>query len=76
MDIYTLLTYILGKLLALTNSTLGEWVNVPANATGPLDPNTTLTTGGTDLVGYIATLATEAVNILCTIVRTLFPTIA
>ena len=76
MDIYTLLTYILGKVLALTNGTLGEWVNVPANATGPLDPNITMTTSGTDLVGSIATLAVSLGDILSTIAHTLFPAIA
>jgi len=76
MDIYTLLTYILAELLALTDRTLDEWVNIPSNATGPLDSNVTLTTTGISLVGYIGTLATELANIVCTIVQTLFPTIA
>jgi len=76
MDIYTLLTNILAELLALTDRTLDEWVNIPANATGPLDPNVTLTTTGISLVGYIGTLATETANLLCTIARTLFPAIA
>lgn len=76
MDIYTLLTYILAELLGLTDRTLDEWVNIPSNATGPLDPNVTLTTTGISLVGYIGTLATELANIVCTIVQTLFPTIA
>ena len=76
MDIYTLLTYILGKLLALTNSTLGEWVNVPSNATGPLDANITLTASGAGLVEHIATLAIEVANMMCTIAQTLFPAIA
>ena len=76
MDIYTLLTYILAELLGLADRTLDEWVNMPANATGPLDTNITLTTTGISLVGYIGTLATELANIVCTIVQTLFPTIA
>jgi len=76
MDIYDLLINILAEVLALTNGTLSNWVNVPANATGPLDPNITLTTCGTDLVEYIGTLAIEATNFLSTVAMTLFPTIA
>jgi hypothetical protein len=76
MIIYDLLINILAQVLALTNGTLGNWVNVPANATGPLDPNITLTTAGSGLVESIAKLAVSLGDILSTIVQTLFPAIA
>lgn len=76
MIIYDLLINILAQVLALTNGTLGNWVNVSANATGPLDPNITLTTAGSGLVESIAKLAVSLGDILSTIVQTLFPAIA
>ena len=76
MDIYDLLINIMAQVLALTNATLGSWVSVPANATGPLDPNITLTMAGSGLVESIATLAVSLGDILSTIVQTLFPAIA
>jgi len=76
MDIYDLLISIVAEVLALTNGTLGEWVNVPANATGPLDANITLTMAGSGLVESIAALAVSLGDIFSTIVHTLFPTIA
>jgi len=76
MDIYDLLMNILAQVLALTNGTLSNWVNVPTNAAGALDPDITLTTSGVDLVGCIAGLAVSLGDILSTIVETLFPTIA
>jgi hypothetical protein len=75
MYIYDLLINILAQILALTNGTLGNWVNMPANATGPLDPNITLTTCGADLVENIAKLAVSLGDILSTIVHTMFPAI-
>jgi hypothetical protein len=76
MDIYDLFINIMAQVLALTNATLGNWVNVPANATGPLDPNIILTTAGGGLVENIAMLAVNLGDILSTIVHTLFPAIA
>jgi hypothetical protein len=75
MSIYDLFVNILAQLLALTNATLGNWVNVPANATGPLDSNITLTTCGTDLVEQIGTLAVSLGDILSIIAQSLFPAI-
>ena len=62
-----MLRNIVAEILALTSATLGNWVNVPANATGPLDPNVTLTTAGTELVEYIATIASKAMDMICAI---------
>jgi hypothetical protein len=76
MYIYDLLINIMAQVLALTNGTLGNWVNVASNATGPLDPNITLTTCGTDVVESIAKLAVSLGDILSTIVQSLFPAIA
>jgi hypothetical protein len=72
MNIYDLFINIMAQVLALANGTLGEWVNVPSNATGPLDANITLTVCGTDLVGNIATFAIEFANLVVTIFGTLF----
>jgi hypothetical protein len=72
MSIYDLFINILAQVLALTNATLGNWVNMPANATGPLDANITLTVYGTHLVENIATFATEFANMVVTIFGTLF----
>jgi hypothetical protein len=76
MNIYDLLINILAQVLALTNGTLGNWVNMPTNATGPLDPGITLTTCGTDLVENIAKLAVSLGDFLSTIVYTMFPNIS
>jgi hypothetical protein len=76
MDIYDLFINIMAQILALTNATLGSWVSVPANATGPLDPNITLTAAGGGLVESIAKLTVSLGDFLSTIVHTLFPTIA
>lgn len=72
MDIYDLFVNIMAQVLALTNGTLIHWVNVPANATGPLDPNITLTTAGSGLVESIAKLAVSLGDFLSTVVQTLF----
>jgi hypothetical protein len=73
MVIYDLFIRMMAEVLALTNATLGSWVNMPANATGPLDPNITLTTCGADLVENIAKLAVSLGDFLSTIVHTMFP---
>lgn len=72
MDIYDLFINIIVQVLHSANDTLGKWVNIPANATGPLDANITLTTSGTELVSNIATYAIGFANRLVTIFETLF----
>jgi len=72
MNIYDLLIDILAEVLSLTNGTLSNWVNVPANATGPLDPNITLIAAGSGLVGSVAKLAVSLGDFLSTIVQALF----
>jgi hypothetical protein len=47
-------------------------VNLPANVSGPLDPNATLTDPGTQFVEQIAAAATKASDILCDMFGALF----
>ena len=72
MDIYDLFIDIIVQVLGSANDTLSKWVNIPANATGPLDANITLTMSGTEAVSNIATYAIGFANRLVTIFETLF----
>jgi hypothetical protein len=58
-DIYERIIFNLGSFLAMANHTLSFWVQLPVNATGPLDPSITLTPGGGDLVHRIANVAID-----------------
>jgi hypothetical protein len=58
MSFCDLLISVMADLLASINATMTNYVNIPANATGPLDPNITLTSVGANLVSEIARLAT------------------
>ncbi len=58
-DIYDRIIGNIGALLAIANQTMSLWVVVPANATGPLDPNITFTASGVDLVHRIANVAID-----------------
>jgi hypothetical protein len=57
MSLCDLLTAVMADLLAGTHAIMTAYVNVPANAAGPLDPNIALTSLGTDLVSELARLA-------------------
>lgn len=72
MDIYTAIGRVIIELLAVTNGTLGHLVNLPANASGPLDANASLTDSGTQFVEQIAAAAIKASDILCNIFEALF----
>ena len=72
MNIYDLLMDILAEVLSLTEDTLDNWVNVPANAAGPLDSNITLTAVGSGLVESLAKLAVSLGDFLSNIVQALF----
>lgn len=72
MTIYDAVVRMLAETLALGNAVLSHWVSMPANASGPLDPNITLTQTGTDLVDYMASSAIHWGHILCVILDALF----
>jgi hypothetical protein len=72
MDIYTAITRIIVESLAVANGTLSTLVSLPANASGPLDSNITLTGPGAQFVGDIAVTAIRAGNILCDMFEALF----
>jgi len=72
VTIYDAMIRILAEALALGNGVVSHWVSVPANASGPLDPNITLTQTGTDLVNYIASWSVHSSDILCVILDALF----
>ena len=72
MTIYDAIVRMMAEGLALGNAVLAHWVSMPANATGPLDPNITLTETGTDLVQYLQSAAVQAGNIACVVVSSLF----
>ena len=73
MDIYTAIVRIIVELLAVANGMLSSVVHMPANASGPLDPNITMTSSGLHLVESIAGTAVGAGNILCDMFGALFP---
>ena len=72
MTIYDAIVRMMAEALALSNAVLAHWVSMPANATGPLDPNITLTETGTDLVQYLQSAAVQAGDIVCVVVNSLF----
>ena len=57
MNFCDLLISLIGDLLASTNAMMTDYVNMPVNATGSLDPSITLTSLGSALVSEIARLA-------------------
>ena len=71
MSIYDAIIRIMAEALALSNAVLAHWVNIPTNATGPLDPDITLSASGTDLVQYLASSAVHTSDIVCVVVGTL-----
>jgi hypothetical protein len=72
MDIYTAIARLFAESLAIGNGILAHLVSVPVNASGPLDPNITLTTSGADLVSDLWAAATMATSILSSMFGSLF----
>lgn len=71
MTIYDAIVRIMAEALTLSNAVFFHLVSMPANATGPLDPNITLTETGTNLVQYLQSSAAQAGNIVCVVVNNL-----
>ena len=72
MSIYEAVVRIIAEALALSNAVFDRWIQMPANASGPLDPNITLTDTGTNLVQYLASSAAQTCDMVCVIVDALF----
>ena len=72
MSIYDTIVHMMAEALALSNAVLARWVSMPANATGPLDPNITLTATGTDLVQYLQSSVVHTSDIVCVVLDALF----
>jgi hypothetical protein len=72
MDIYTAMARLFAESLAIGNGLLAYLVSVPVNATGPLDPNITLTASGAGLVSDLWAAATAATSILNSMFGSLF----
>ena len=71
MEIGGLIRTVIAQFLTLAEGILENWVNVTANASGPLDPNITLTSSGNALAESIATVAVRAADIMYTIFEAL-----
>jgi hypothetical protein len=72
VTIYDSMIRTLAEVVGLGDALLGHWVGIPANASGPLDPNITLTETGTHLVQYLASFAAQASNMICAVLDALF----
>ena len=57
MSFPDLLISLMSDFLLSTNTYLAAYVNMPVNATGPLDPNITLTALGGDFIDNLAKAA-------------------
>ena len=73
MDIYTAVVRLIAGSLAVQDGILNYLVSLPVNATGPLDPNITLSGSGLQFVEDIAVAATRSGDILCDMFQALFP---
>ena len=71
MTIYEAIIRIMAEALSLSNAVFARWVSMPANATGPLDPNITLTQTGTDLVQYLLSSAVHTSDMVCVVLDNL-----
>lgn len=72
MDIYAAMARLIAESLAIGNGILAYLVSIPENATGPLDPNITLTASGAGLAGDLWAAATAATSILSSVFGSLF----
>ena len=75
MEIYDSYVNILEQALLAAGHILDLWVNIPVNATGPLDPNVALTDSGATLVQNLASIALSTSSTLCVIFSGLFPAV-
>lgn len=72
MSIYDAIVRLMAESLALGNGVLSRWVTLPANCTGPLDGNVTLTASGVDLAAYAGSMAVHLSHIVCAVLGVLF----
>jgi hypothetical protein len=72
MDVYTALTWMLAELLAVSHGLLSQFVTLPSNASGPLDPNAWVTAGGAELAQYLAGAGVNTAEIVCDFFEALF----
>jgi len=72
MTVTDVIVNVLAQLLTIWNGILGNWVNIPPGVNSPLDMNAALTASGHDLVGYIASAAVLASDIMSDAVGALF----
>ena len=63
---------ILAEALTVGNGIMNAFVNMPTNAVGPLDPSITVLPLGNELIGYIASSALKASDIICVVFSALF----
>lgn len=72
MSIVSAMVRILAEVLTIGNGILNSWVDIPANAAGPLDPSAIVTVSGSDLVTYLASSAVIASDVLSVVTNALF----
>lgn len=72
MDTVQILVENLGMILALANQTMSYWMVIPTNATGPLDPNITLTNAGLNVVWELANAAIGLSSVMAEALEVLF----
>jgi len=68
MSTYDRIIEIMGAWLSMANQTLSVWVDMPENATGPLDPGIGLTATG---VHFVNCLAQDAIDTAFTLYQAL-----
>jgi hypothetical protein len=71
VTIYDAILRIMAEGLLLGNAVLSRWVNMPENASGPLDANITLSGNGADLVAYVASSIVHLSDVVCAVVGAL-----
>jgi hypothetical protein len=72
MDIIQAMIENLGMVLALLSETMGQWMVIPANATGALDPSITLTNAGGNVVWELASALVGMSNVVAEALEVLF----
>ena len=72
MDMYDVIIQNLGAFLAMVNQTMSHWIDLPANATGPLDPSITLTAEGVGITHNIAFGAIQFSIMICQALDAMF----
>jgi hypothetical protein len=72
MTVTDAMARVLAEVVTIGNGIVSNWVSIPAGASSPLDMNAALTASGNELVGYIASSALRASDIMCFVVDALF----